>query len=183
MIESPDDISKFNEIYRKHRGMMYRVAFSVLKNTQDTEDAVQEAFFKLAKIISRIDEVSAKKTEAFLVILSRNTAIDLYRTKHHEQYRMEFDEENDMDGIESTATRDILSGIISKEGYRRLVELIEEMSDTYKDTMKLRFVFEWSNGEIAELLGISKNAVEFRISRGRAMLIQALRKEGHHADR
>lgn len=183
MIDAPKDISKFTEIYIKHRTMMYRIALSVLKNPQDAEDAVQEAFLKLAKNISKIDEVSAKKTEAFLVILVRNTAIDLYRAKHHEQDKVELNEENDMDIIESTEATDILSGIISVEGYRRLVGLMEKMSDTYKDTLKLRFIFEWTNGEIAELLGISKNAVEFRVSHGRAMLIKKLREEGYCVDR
>lgn len=75
MIESADDLSKFNHIYKKYKNMMYRVAFSVLKNAEDAEDAVQEAFFKLAKNISKIDNASANKTETFLVILSRSVPV------------------------------------------------------------------------------------------------------------
>jgi RNA polymerase sigma-70 factor (ECF subfamily) len=183
MIETQEDTDKFTEIYNKHKSTMHSIAFSILKNTQDAEDAVQEAFLKLARNILKIDEVSSKKTKSFLVILIKNTAIDLYRKKHHEQDRVEPNEENDMNGLKSTDATDILSGIISVEGYRRLVGLIEEMSDTYKDTLKLRFVHEWTNGEIADLLDISKNAVEFRICHGRAMLIKSLRREGYCVDK
>lgn len=178
MIENSDDIMKFTEIHSKYKGLMHYIAFSILKNKQDAEDAVQEAFFKLARNIHKVEEISAKKTESFLVILVRNTAIDIYRARQQEQGKTELNDENDMDIIESTDSMDVLSGIISTAGYRKLVELIEGLSDTYKDAMKLRFVFEWTNGEIAELLGISKGAVEFRINRGRVLLIELLRKEG-----
>jgi RNA polymerase sigma-70 factor (ECF subfamily) len=181
MIESQEDTDKFTEIYNKYKNMMHNVAFSILKNTQDAEDAVHEAFLKLAKNISKVEEISCKKTEAFLVILSRNTAIDLYRKKQHEKGRLEIDEENSMDSMAPALTPDVLSEIASREGYNRLIELIDELGDTYRDTIALRFIFDWSNDEIASLLEVSKNTVEVRVSRGRAKLIEMLGKEEEYA--
>jgi RNA polymerase sigma-70 factor (ECF subfamily) len=183
MIENPDDVSKFDEIYRKYRGTVYSVAYSILHDNHHAEDAAQEVFFKVARNISKIDEISAKKTKAFLVTLSKTTSIDLLRKNRHERNKVDWGEENDMDDIESAVTPDLLNELISDEGYRRIKTLISEMGDTYKDAMRLRFILEWSNSEIAEHLGVSKNVVEFRISRGRAMLIQMLKKEGYYADR
>lgn len=68
MIDSPEDSDKFTEIYNKYKSIMHHVAFRILKNTQDAEDAVHEAFLKLAKNISKIGDVSCKKTQTFLVI-------------------------------------------------------------------------------------------------------------------
>jgi RNA polymerase sigma-70 factor (ECF subfamily) len=180
MINNPVDVDIFNEVYHKYRGKMYRVAYYELKNKEDAEDAVQEAFVKVAKNISKINEIPGKKTEAFLVIVIRNTARDIYRKNHRERGKVDVDEENDMDTLASPITEDILSGLMSREGYKNLVSLIGQMSDTYKGIMKLRFVIGCSNSEIAELLGINKRTVECRISRGRAMLAEMLRKEDSH---
>jgi RNA polymerase sigma-70 factor (ECF subfamily) len=183
MIESKEDIDKFSEIYEAHKSMMYGVIFSILKNKEDSEDVLQEAFLKLAKNICKIDDISSKKAKAYLVSLCRSVSIDFYRKHHHERDRINIGDENDMDSLESSIIPEVLNEIISAEGYNRLVALIEEMSDTYKDAMKFRFVLGLSNGEIAELLNISKNAVEFRISRGRTLLAEMLRKEIYYGDK
>ena len=44
MIESPEDQSKFEEIYLKYKQTMYAVAYDILHNPQDAEDAVHHAF-------------------------------------------------------------------------------------------------------------------------------------------
>jgi RNA polymerase sigma-70 factor (ECF subfamily) len=180
MIDLQEDKDKFNEIHEKYEVMMYRVIYSVLKNKEDTEDALQDAFMTLAKNISKIDSVSCRKTETLLVILSRNTAIDHYRKNKRQRENVELWQDEDIDNLESSATLDSLSKLVSKEGYRHIVACIEAMGDTYKDAMRLRFVLGYSNSEVAAQLGITKKNAEVRITRGRAQLIETLEKEGNH---
>ena len=71
----------------------------------------------------------------------------------------------------------------AEEGYRRLVALVDSMPETYREVLTLRFVLEWSSKEIARTLGLSVGAVNTRISRGRAMLIQRLKEVGYDYDR
>lgn len=40
MIDSPEDQSKFELLYTEYRNVMYHVAFKILQNEQDAEDAV-----------------------------------------------------------------------------------------------------------------------------------------------
>jgi RNA polymerase sigma-70 factor (ECF subfamily) len=86
-----------------------------------------------------------------------------------------------MDSMTSALTPDVLSEIASREGYNRLIELIYELNDIYRDTIALRFIFDWSNDEIASFLEVSKNTVEVRVNRGRAKLIEMLGKEEEYA--
>lgn len=51
MIESPEDQSKFELLYTEYRDVMYHVAFKILQNEQDAEDAVHQAFLKIAEKI------------------------------------------------------------------------------------------------------------------------------------
>jgi RNA polymerase sigma-70 factor (ECF subfamily) len=180
VIESETDVDKFNGVYERYKGMMYRVAFSILNNVEDAEDAVQEAFFKLAKNIFKIDGVFCKKTETFLVILVRNVSIDIYRKNRREKGATTvFDENGDTGGGAANVTPDVLGDVISKEGYERLKSAVEGLETTYRDVMRLRFVYEWTNEEIADFLGITKNSVGVRVNRGRALVMEALEKEGH----
>ena len=54
MIDSPEDQSKFEKVYLTYKGLMYHTAFKVLNNEEDAEDAVHNAFVKIAENISKI---------------------------------------------------------------------------------------------------------------------------------
>ena len=60
-----------------------------------------------------------------------------------------------------------------------IVDVIRSMSETYRAVLEMRLVEERSTREIAAALGLSESAVDTRISRGRAMLAEKLRKEGY----
>ena len=53
MIDSPEDQSKFEKVYLTYKGPMYHTAYKVLNNE---EDAVHNAFVKIAENISKIGE-------------------------------------------------------------------------------------------------------------------------------
>lgn len=41
---------KFNQFYEKHHRLVYRIAFSILKNKEDSEDVEQKVFLKIWQI-------------------------------------------------------------------------------------------------------------------------------------
>ena len=49
MIDSESDQSKFEQIYMKYKGLMFYVANDILHNEHDAEDAVHQAFIKIAE--------------------------------------------------------------------------------------------------------------------------------------
>lgn len=62
--------------------------------------------------------------------------------------------------------------------YNRLVAVIRSMPENYRTVFELKYVLEYSNIEIAKVLGITEDAVAARIYRGRKKLIKLLEKEG-----
>ena len=48
MIDSPEEQSKFEKVYLTYKGLMYHTAYKVLNNEEDAEDAVHNAFVKIA---------------------------------------------------------------------------------------------------------------------------------------
>lgn len=79
MIETPEEKSKFEQLYLEYRGLMFHVAYDILHNEHDAEDAVHQAFVKIAENIKKIDEPVCPKTHSYVVTIVENKAIDIYR--------------------------------------------------------------------------------------------------------
>ena len=60
MLETPEEKSLFEQIYLEYRGLMYHVAYEILHNEQDAEDAVHQAFIKIAENIKKIRNENCK---------------------------------------------------------------------------------------------------------------------------
>lgn len=81
LIDSPNDRVNFELVYQTYRNLMFFIAYKILNNPQDAEDAVHTAFIKIAENMSKIEVAVCPKTKAFVVTIVENTAIDLYRKK------------------------------------------------------------------------------------------------------
>ncbi|WP_042356798.1 RNA polymerase sigma factor [Bacillus rubiinfantis] len=73
-----DEFKQFFQDYKKH---VFAIALSILRDTELAEDVLQEVYIKLYQ------EMKHKKipnVKAWLITVSRNTALDLYRKKKRE---------------------------------------------------------------------------------------------------
>lgn len=165
MLESDGERRIFSELYNQYGNAMLRVARRYFpEDPQDAEDAVQNAWLKVIKNILKIQEIPCKKRGAYLVIIVRNEAITILRKR-----RRELPFEDALAG-EAAGFGDV-SG-------KPVIELIRAMPDTYRAVLEMRFVEERSTKEIAAALHLTESAVNTRIHRGRAILIEKLREEG-----
>lgn len=169
LIDEPSNRDKFKEIYNNYKNMMFRTAMNVTNNFTLAEDAVQESFFKIAKNISRIQYPVCNKTAAFIMIIVRNTSIDILKAEHIERNTEINDEIPDI-------SMDVLNRIVSKEGYNFLVSIVKELDNIYSDVLMLRFVYDYDVSSIAEMLNIPGKTVETRIYRGKKILKEKLKE-------
>ena len=80
MIETEESKSKFRDIYREYKDLMYHIAFQRLGQVEDAEDAVQHVFMKVAEHIGKIEPVS-DRTRQLMVTMVANRASDLLRAR------------------------------------------------------------------------------------------------------
>ena len=52
MLETNEEKNQFEQLYIKYKQDMYAVAYGVLKNKEDAEDAVHQSFLKIADLVS-----------------------------------------------------------------------------------------------------------------------------------
>ena len=79
MIDNSEDKTTFKKLYDEYLNLMLYTAYNILGNQQDAEDAVSEAFLRIAKNFSKLEKTICPKTANQFVIIVRNISIDIYR--------------------------------------------------------------------------------------------------------
>lgn len=164
MIETPEDKTKFEILYTEYKDWMGTIAFSILHNKQDAEDAVHNAFIKIAEHIKKVDDPLSKKTRSYIVTIIETKAIDIYRKKQRhpeipiseEDIGIHFDYANCGD----------------------LAKCIAQLPPRQRAVLSLKYRHGYNNREIATILKISEfNAIKLD-QRAKAKLKELCIKEG-----
>ncbi len=164
VIETDDLKNRFEELYIKYSQLMYAVAFKILKNNEDAEDAVHQSFLNIAKHFEKVNDITRQDIKPYLVVVVRNAAINIHRSnKRRESFIQEL---SARDTVETEA--------FDNYGYKELIEAITQLPQMYKDVLFLHYVEEFSVKETAEMLNLPQNTVYKRIERGKAVLADIL---------
>jgi len=153
---------QFGEIYSSESDAIFRFCFLRTGDRECALDLTQETFMRLWNML--IEKKEIQNHRAFLFTVARNLIIDQYRKKKTLSLDAlaEESENGEFALVEDGAqiTLDLQS-----EG-RFLLRKIQELDPLYQQVVYLRFVEGMLPKDIAEILGISPNAVSVRISRG-----------------
>ena len=164
LIDTPENKSKFEQLYRAYEQTMFYVANRILKDTYLSEDAVHQAFLRIIDNLDKIKEINCHKTKGFIVIITENIAIDIYR-KRKQETCISFDEIEIY--VEDTAGT-------APSFENELEEAIAKLPVNYLTVFKLKYSYGYSDKEISELLHITEANVRKRIERGKKKLAELL---------
>ena len=157
------DVQAFRLIVERYQGMVYSVAYNVLGDRTDAEDAAQEAFLRCYRTLPQYRAEASFSTWLFRVALT--SAVDY---KRREGKRPEPVETPDLmdevspelgDGITPTA----------------LIEALNGLPHDYRVPTVLRDLYGLPYQEIADLTGRPLGTVKVMVHRGRASLRLRLR--------
>ena len=162
------DDELFAELYRRYKNPIYSAALRITASPELADETVQEAGLKIMKHIDSLCSMPEDDLRKWLKVVVKNTALNLLR---REKKYVLSDEEPDWV---------VHNAVENQSAYNTLLSLIRSMPEGTRDLLEMKFVLEYTNGEIAKLLGISENAVGVRIFRARAKLIALLREEGYN---
>ncbi len=167
-----EEQATFEQLYTTYQAAMYRIAYAILRDEGLAEDAVQQTFLKILKEFSRLEAITSNKTKSFIVILVRNTAIDLYRKRKRESVVYLDDLEHAPMSRESESPEDL---VISNQTCEDLKAAFLSLDERYSDILMLRYFHGYRNKEIADLLDMTEAAVASRIFQGKRLLIKRLK--------
>ena len=159
------DISEFEKFYMKYRRLMVSVAFEVLKNYHDAEDAVSDAFVSIARRYSYIKSLPDNEQRLYVCQSAKNKAKTIYRKNSGRR-------EKETPLTDDDKFRSIEDEYAVEEN-ASIDDILSAMPETYRDVMFMYFVQEYTVEEIASELGLTQQAVYKRIERGRELLKKA----------
>ncbi len=172
-IKNDSDRSAVEELYRTYGSTMLYIAQGILKDRYRAEDAVSQSFIKLIDNLQKITFSDCNKTKGLLVIIVRNTCLDMLRSEKGTDVLSPDEMEKETD-----CSQDLpLEHVISEESYSRMMNCLLKLNDSYKDILRLKYVYDYTNAEIVGILGISEGNARARLYRARQALIREIEKE------
>lgn len=146
------------QLYNQYKYLMFKVAKDILKDEHLAEDALHEAFIKIAYNLDKIDDLMSNKTKRYLITITKNAALDIYR-KRKVRREMYYDEVED----EIAMTYECEDTDIDN----RVLNILMNLPVKYRDIFLLKFSSGYSIQEISKILNIPEGTIRQRIVRGK----------------
>src|SRR5438270_13645540 len=153
----------------QHTLMVFRIAYSVLRNHHDAEDAVQECFLRVLKYGKDLQQVRNPKT--WLARIIWTAALDRRSSRNTVSVDDETRELLERLPDRGASLDELLAG---KELQQVLEKLIGSLPEELRHTLQLSTVQELNSVEIAGMLNIPENSVRTRLMRARKLLKEKL---------
>jgi RNA polymerase sigma-70 factor, ECF subfamily len=150
-------------IFRAHYRLTYRTAFAVTGSAEDAEDVVQTIFLRLIR--RQFPPDLKKNPGAYLYRAAVNVSLNSIRGKKRRTLAV------DRARLEKPGSENSDS---AEEIHRKLYEAIGQLEPAAADILILRYAHDYSDAEIAKLLGVSRTAIAVRLYRSRARLRKLL---------
>ena len=144
------------ETYEEYLPMVYRIAFTYLKNRSDSEDAAQESFLRLLRQEKPFQDAGHLK--AWLIVTVTNVSRDMLRRRSRQDLGLE--------EVRETAAE--------QETGNELLNTVLGLPETYKTVVYLYYYEGYAVKEIAAMLHLSAEAVKTRLRRARERLKSCL---------
>jgi RNA polymerase sigma-70 factor (ECF subfamily) len=147
------DRDALEELYLLHFDRVYSYLHMSVGNRHDAEDLTMKTFVRMLESIGRFRWQSVPFS-AWLFRIAHNLAMDHFRASRRWQPEEEVPEP---EGRAEDSAEDLAMAAIS---HASMLELIDGLSPDQRDVLTLKFVFSFSNGEAASILGKTEGAVK-----------------------
>ncbi len=164
-------------VVHEHSRLAYRIAYSVLRNPPDAEDAVQETFLRVLRQSTKIAQIQDHK--AWVAQIAWRVAVERRKaamrlglsTGASRNPPVERDE-----SVAELASRERAADqmLIDNERNELLQQLIGALPDRLRDPLVLSALEELSPREVGAMLAISEAAVRSRSFRARQIIRERL---------
>ena len=158
-------VSDLEALFRNHWPRAYRAAYLVVHDAAAAEDIAQEAFLAALRALDRFDR--RRPFAPWLHRIVVNRAIDWTRAR---ALRHEVGDEQ----LAAAEARPELPRRALAEG---VAAALADLSPEHRAVIVLRYLLEYTPGEIAELLELPRGTVNSRLRRGLDQLGERLGEE------
>jgi RNA polymerase sigma-70 factor (ECF subfamily) len=149
----------------QYAGTLYRVAFSVLRNPSDAEDAVQEAFLRVLRHRDTLDEVRDQRV--WLIRIVWNIVLD---RKRRAKTRPETDDVAELARVLPCNGLSAEQVASAAQHHAHVLACADQLPAKEREVLMLSAFEELSSVEIATVLNITESSVRSRLFRARNLM-------------
>jgi len=153
--------AEFEALVRRQSRFVFRVAYAILRNSHDAEDAAQETFLKLYR--NQMWK-GMRDERAFLARAAWRVAVDRIPPAHLEPEAAE----------PASAAPSPEQQAIAADWHAMVHRMVDALPEELRQPLALSTVDELNSREIAAILGLPEGTVRTRLMRARQMLKQKL---------
>ncbi len=174
MLETQAERNELLKIYEQNIKTFYSIAFSKLHNRQDAEDAIQEAFLRIANKPNKFLSLSNNERIYFVSAIVKNVSIDIFNKKNKRPLK------NLSENSAYLSDPELLeNSLLQKVSYNELLDFINNLPELQRNVLVLTCLSEFSISETAEALQISKAAVNQRLYLARKSIKIFIERKSH----
>ncbi len=206
ILETQEEKDRIILLYDCFKGLLYTVAFAMLREESKAEDVVQDTFLVLMNNLNHIDEEAyrfldcysekkkkeksltlkeySKETDNYIYVKAFSYSVTILKNKIYDmaktdgRHNVVFVEEyfDNIVGTEKTSPEHLY---LKDEMCHKLSNFIKDLKFPYKEALYLRYYNEFSIEDIADVLHKSPDNIRKILSRAREMLKVQMVKEGY----
>ncbi len=150
---------------------LFRLAKRLLVSNEEAEDATQEILLKLWRNKSKMGEY--KNVEAFAMTMTKNYCYDKLKAK--ETGNLKIVHSNYQDDKPSLQRQ-----LEAKDSLDWVGKIMNSLPEQQRAIIQLRDIEQYTNPEIADMLGLNETAVRVALSRGRKKIREELLKKHNY---
>ncbi len=172
------DKQAFIEIYNLYVDDIYRFIYFKVGHKEEAQDIASTVFLKAWDYIALNKVDKSKNLKALFYKIARNSVVDYYRSKK---------DTSPLESLENTDLKDIKQDPQAiteiKHDYERILKLLNNIKEEYKEIIILKHINELTWDEISQTLSKSKGSLRVLVHRATKALEKEDRKDREDKER
>ncbi len=172
--------TSFENVVESYSCFLMKIIYGILRNTDDSEDALQEI---LQKIHQGLPAWRGGNFKAWIARIAVNHSIDALKVRMAERAALSLDE----DTMERSAVSGLLAAdtdspyemLVRKESNEEIMDIIAGLPEIYREIIILYYETDQTVKEIADGLELNQRTVETRIFRAKKMIREKWGRNAH----
>lgn len=164
------DQEAFARLVTRYERQVYNLAYRMLGNAEDAEDATQETFLRAYMALPSFE--MGRKFSSWLLSIAANFCVDCLRRRRFAWLSLQ-----DLSFRLASPAEEADRTVLRQEEASQVQRLLNRLPEKYRLVVILRYWYDFSYEEIASTTGLSLATVKTRLHRARCMLARALEEE------
>ena len=177
-IEDEQEREFIGELFDRYSKRVKALAWGILGNEEDAEDAMETTFYKVIKYKNKFIGINENMIKGRLKLITQCTCYDMLDKKNGLSVtsisNAVEDDEGTVNDLEIPDDFDILEDIVRRESIEVVMKGLDSLKTPDREIVILRYFDELSNLEIADLLSMNASTVGTNLQRSLAKLKKEL---------